>query len=178
MPCSRDLLREPCQQVPPDVGVTDLAAPELDGDLDPVAVLQELDGAADLGVEVTLADLDLEADLLELDRPLVAPGLLLLAGLLVLELPVVEEPGDGRTGHRGDLDEVVPTLLRELEGLWRGHDAQLVPFFVDDPDLGDPDHLVDTQVLAQSLPSPMRRASRRPDLTRRRATTGRVAGGL
>ena len=54
----RDQLREACQEVPPDVGVADLAASELDGDLDPVALLQEVDGAADLGVEVTLADLD------------------------------------------------------------------------------------------------------------------------
>ena len=92
----RDQLPEPRQQVPPDVGVTHLAAPELDRDLDPVAVLEELDGASDLGIEVALADLRLEADLLEFDRTLVPPGFLLLAGLLVLELPVVEELDDGR----------------------------------------------------------------------------------
>ncbi len=151
----------------PDVGVAHLAAPELDRDLDPVAVLQELDGAADLGVEVALADLRLEPDLLELDRPLVAAGFLLAAGLLVLELAVVEQTRDRRSGHGGDLDEVDAPLLRESESLTGGHDAQLAPVFVHDPHLRDADHLVDAQVSTQarssSVRTPWRRARRYVD---------------
>ena len=48
-----DLLREPRQQVSADLRVGQLPAAELDRDLDPVAVLEELDRATDLRVEVT-----------------------------------------------------------------------------------------------------------------------------
>ena len=40
--------------------------------------------------------------------------------------------------------------------------ATLVPLFVDDPYLGDADHLVDMQVLAQPIPSPLRRHHQHP----------------
>ena len=145
-----DQVPEPCQQVPPDVGVTHLAAPELDRHLDPVAVLQELDRAPDLGVEIALADLRLEADLLEVDGPLVPPCLLVATCLLVLELAVVEKLGNRRSRHRRNLDEVVPSLLRHLEGLVRGQHAKLSPLLVDDPQLGHADHLVDAQIFAQA----------------------------
>ena len=147
-PCSLTCSANRLEQVPPELRVGQLAAAEADRDLDPVAVLEELDRAADLRVEVADADLRLEADFLEGHRALLALGLLLALGQLVLVLPEVEETGDRRSGHRCDLDEVEAPLLRHLEGLRRGHDAQLVSLFVDDPDLWDPDHLVDAQVSA------------------------------
>ena len=79
-----------------------------------------------------------------------AAGFLLPSGLFVLELAVVEEFDDGRGRCGGDLHEVVSPLLRGLEGLERGHHAKLATFFVDDPDIGDTDHLVDAQVFAQT----------------------------
>src|SRR4030095_14732557 len=107
--------------------------------------------------EVPLADLRLEADLLELDGTLVPSRFLLLAGLFVLELAVVEELHDGRGGRGSDLHEVVSPLLRGLEGLERGHHAKLTTFFGDAPDMGEADHLVDAQVFAQpgSLTAPL-----------------------
>ena len=166
-----DLLGEPVEEIAPDVGVTDLSPTELDRDLDPVAVLQEADRALDLGVEVTFADLDPEADLLELDRTLVLARFLIPTGLLVLLLTVVEDLGDRRVGHGRDLDEVETTLLRQLQGLGRGHDTQLCPLFVDDPHLGDSDHLVDSQVLAQAIPSPLSLFRYVPGTARHKATT-------
>ena len=85
-----DQVSEAHKEVATQISVTDLAAPELDRDLDPVAVLEKLDRASNLGLEVAFADLDLDPDLFEVDRALVLAGLLLLARLFVLELAVVE----------------------------------------------------------------------------------------
>ena len=123
-----------------------LPASETDGHLDPVPVLEELDRPMDLRVEVTRADLRREADFLECHRALPALGLLVPLRELVLVLPEVEKLDHRRGGHWGDLDEVVSPLLRHREGLGRGHEAQLGSLFVDDPDLWDPDHLVDAQI--------------------------------
>ena len=50
-------LTELGEEVPADLRVGQLPAAEADGHLDPVAILEELDRAMDLGVEVTDADL-------------------------------------------------------------------------------------------------------------------------
>ncbi len=60
-----------------------------------------------------------EPDLLEFDRPLVAAGLLVTTGLLVLVLTVVEQTRDRRSGHGSHLDEVDAPLLRKPESLDR-----------------------------------------------------------
>ncbi len=134
------------QHVPAELRVGQLATPEADGHLDPIAILEELDRPMDLRLEVALADLRREADLLERHRALPALVLLLALRQLVLVLTEVEELHDRRCGQRGNLDEVQPPLLRHGEGLGRGHHTQLGSLFIDDPDLRDPDHLVDAQV--------------------------------
>ena len=91
-----DLIGESRQQSSADLGVGQLSSPELDGDLDAVPFLEELDGPPDLRVEVTLADLGLEADFLEGDRTLLSLGFLLPLGQLVLVLSEIEEPDHGR----------------------------------------------------------------------------------
>ncbi len=144
----RDPLREPLEQRPPDLRMGQLTSTELDRDLDPIAILQELDRPPDLRVEVAATDLGLETDLLEGDRALLALGLLLALRQLVLVLTEVEKTSHRGLCHRGDLDEVVPPLLRHRESLCRGHHAQLGSLFVNHPDLWDPDHLVYAQVSA------------------------------
>jgi hypothetical protein len=52
-----DQVRELQQQVAPQLRMGQLPTAEADRDLDPVAVLEELDGAMDLGLEVARADL-------------------------------------------------------------------------------------------------------------------------
>ena len=141
-----DLLREAREQVSTDLGMGELASPELDRHLDPVAVLQEVDRPPHLRVEVALADLGLQADFLEGDRALAPLGLLLLLGQLVLVLTEVEELDHRGRRHGGDLDEVVSPFLRHREGLSRGHHPQLGSLFIDHPHLWDADHLVDAQV--------------------------------
>ena len=95
-------------------------------------------------------DLYFEPYLFELDRPLMAAGFLFAAGLLVLELPVIEEPGDGRGRHRGDLDEIEASLLRNTESLRRGQHAHLIALFIHDPHLRDANHLVDAELSTQA----------------------------
>ena len=141
-----DPLREPGQQVAADLGMGQLPAPELDGDLEPIPLLEELDRAANPRVEVPGRDLGLEPNFLERHRALLALGFLLALGRLVLELAEIEKPDDRRSRHRGDLNEVVAAFLRECESLGRGHDPKLAPFLIHHPDLWDPDHLVDAQV--------------------------------
>src|SRR6476659_321256 len=151
-PVILDPVHEPRDQVPPDLRMGQLASSEADGHLDPVTILEELDRPMDLRVEVADADLRREANLLARHRALLALGFLLPLRELVLVLPEVEEPDDRRGGHRSDLDEVVASILRHLEGLGRGHDTQLCTLFIDHPDLWDPDHLVDTQVSTDGSP--------------------------
>ena len=146
-----DLVREPRQEVAADLRVGQLAPAELDRDLDPVAFLEELDGPPHLRVEVALADLRLQAHFLEGHRTLFSLGFLFALRELVLVLPEIEETNDRGRGHGRDLDEVVAAFLRESERLRGRHDPTLSSFFVDDPDLGDTDHLIDAQVSTDVL---------------------------
>ena len=141
-----DLVNELGDEVPSELRVRELPSAEPNRHLDAIAVLEELDRAMNLGLEVTDADLRREADFLERHRPLPALGFLLLFGQLVLVLTKVEEPGHRRGGHRCDLDEIEALLLRHLEGFRRGHDAQLVALVINHPNLWDPDHLIYSQV--------------------------------
>src|SRR5688500_10971850 len=128
--------------------MAELTAAEADRHLDSIAVLEELDRAMDLGQEVARADLRRKPHFLEGHRSLSALGLFLALRQLVLVLTEVEEAGHRRSRHRCDLDKIEAPLLRHLEGLWRGHDAQLVSLVIDHPNLWDPDHLVNAQVSA------------------------------
>ncbi len=154
-----DLLRELGDEIATDLRMSQLATSELDRDLDPIAFLEKLDRSIDLRVEIALADLRPEANLLECHRALPALRLLLSLGQLVLVLTEIEKLDDRRRSHRGYLDEVEATFLRHGEGIRGGHDTQLGSLFIDDSDLWDPDHLVDAQVSTDG--SPLRTCSDR-----------------
>src|SRR5439155_18045160 len=51
-----------------------------------------------------------------------------------------------RCGIWSDLHQIVTLLLRETEGLVRGHHAQLASVLIDDPELRHADHLVHAKV--------------------------------
>ena len=147
-----DSIHEPGDEVPPDLRVGQLPTAEADGHLDPITIFEELDRAVDLRIEVADADLRRQADFLEGHRALLALGFLLPLRQLVLVLTEVEELDHRGLRHRGDLDEIVSPFLRHLEGLRRGHDAQLSTLFIDHPNLWDPDHLVYAQVSTDGSP--------------------------
>jgi hypothetical protein len=62
---------------------------------------------------------------------------------LVFELSVVHELADGRSRHRGDLDEIQVRLCGQFEGLADRHDADLLALWAHETHLGHPDPVVD-----------------------------------
>jgi len=128
--------------------VRKLAAAEEHRYLDFVAVFEELDRSLGLGVNVMLADLRPQPNLLELDDLLVLAGLPLLLGLLVLEAPIVQQPADRRDYVGGYLDQVDVLRLGQLERLEGRDDAELLAILTDKSNLANADSLVDAKILA------------------------------
>jgi hypothetical protein len=137
------LLGELIEERPAQVGVRHLAPAEEDRDLHFVPGIEELCRLPSLRLEVVVVDLGPNADLFQLDDVLMTAGLALLAALLVSVLAVVHEPADRRHGIRRYLDQVEPTLARHLERIECRNDADLLAVLIDEPDLADPDTLVD-----------------------------------
>ena len=106
-----------------------------------------------LGLVVVRVDLRAELHLFDDGEGLVAPGFARLLRALVLELAVVHELADGRTGHRGDLDQIQVRLGGEFEGLADRHDADLLALGADETDLGDADPVVDPRFGADGTSS-------------------------
>ena len=96
---------------------------------------------------VVLVDLRPELDLFDVDDLLVLLRLARPLLLLVLILPEIHDPADGRHGGGGDLHQVQPLLLGDDEGLRRRHDAELLPVIVDDPNFPDADAFVDANTV-------------------------------
>ena len=110
-----------------------LAAPEQDGDLDLVVVFEELAGLGNLGVDVVLAGLGADADLLQLLLTDLAT-LVVLLRVFESQLAVVENLADGRALVGSYLHQIEPSLPSHREGLSCGHQAQLLAFGTDQAD--------------------------------------------
>ena len=126
-----------------EIRVGHLAPPKEDRQLDLVSGVEELRGLPAFGLEVMVVDLGPDADLFQLDDVLVAAGLALFATLLVPKLAVVHKPADGRHRIGRHLDQVESTLARHLERVKCWNDPDLLAVLVDQPDLTNPDALVD-----------------------------------
>ena len=118
-------------------------AAETYGDFNPVAIVQELDSAFDLGIEVVGIDAGGHADLLDLDNLLVFLGFLFLLQLFEAELSVVHDLADRRNRVRRDLDKVKVLLLGKRQGVGRGHNTKLAAVSSDHAKLLVADLLVD-----------------------------------
>jgi hypothetical protein len=138
-----ELIGELIEQRFTQVRVGHLATAEEDGQLDLVSGVEELRGLATLGFEIVVIDLGPDADFFQLDDVLMAAGLALFAALLVAKLPVVHEPADGWHRVGSHLDQIEPPLARHLERVKRWYDTDLLAVFIDQPDLADPDALID-----------------------------------
>jgi hypothetical protein len=125
------------------IWVGHLAPPEEDGQLDLVSGIEELRGLPTFGLEVMVVDLGPDADLFQLDDVLVASRLTLFAALLVPKLAVVHEPADGWHRIGSHLDEIEPPLARHLKRIECGDNANLLAVLINQPDLADPDALID-----------------------------------
>lgn len=128
-------LRELDEQLFTDVGVGHFAAAEADGDLDPVALLQELAGALHFGVEVVGVDAGGHANLFDLYNALVFTVFLVLLHLIEAEFAVVHDLADGRIGGRRDLDQIQILFSSQIQGCLAGHDPQLGPVGSDHTEL-------------------------------------------
>ena len=122
----------------------DLAPTEHNRDFDLVAVAQQARGGTTLGFHVVPADVGSHLDLVQAGGFLATPTFALALGLLVLEASVVHHAGDWRTCARRNLNQIEPLALGKVEGLRRGHNAQLLPFRTDHPHFADADLVVDS----------------------------------
>src|SRR5688572_10160205 len=141
------LVDEPLEDAPPDLGMGVLAAAEEDGRLDLVAFAEEPLDVLLLELIVVLVDLRPELDLLDEDHLLVLfrrSGALLL---LVLVLAEVHDPAHRRHGGRRDFHEIQSLAARERQRLRRRHDPELLPGIVNHANFTDPDALVRTDAV-------------------------------
>jgi len=138
-----ELIGELIEQGFAQIRMGHLAATEENGQLDLVSSVEELRGLATLRLEVMVVDLGPDADLFQLDNVLMAAGLALFAALLVSKLAVVHEPADGWHRIGCHFDQIEPPLARHLERIKRWDDTDLLAILIDQPDLADPDALID-----------------------------------
>ena len=129
------LLCEPVQQVLTDLSMGHLSAAEANGDLDTVAISDELLGILELGVEIADIDARRHANLLDLHHVLVLLCFLLLLALLETELAVVHQLANGRDSLGRDLDKIQTLFIGDLQRLIGGHDAHLFTFGTNQADL-------------------------------------------
>ena len=90
-----------------------------------------------------VVDLGPDANFLEFDDMLILPGLTLFPALFVTEFSVIHEPAHRWHRVGRNLDEIEAAVTRHLECLERGNDAYLLALLIDQPNLADPDALVD-----------------------------------
>ena len=141
----RGVLLDPLEQLGAELHMRHLAAPEAQGDLHLVALLEEPPDRAHLHLVVVDVDVRPHLDLLDLD------GALLLARLgglflrLIFVLAVIQDLAHRRLGIGRDLDQIEPGFNRARQGLGRGNHADIVAGSVDELDVGNVDALVDAR---------------------------------
>ena len=118
-------------------------AAETYGDFDSVAIVQELDCAFDLGIEVVGVDAGGHADFLDLDDLLVLFGFFFLFQLFKAEFAVVHDLADRRNSVRRNLDKVKVLFLGKRQSVGRGHNTKLAAVSSDHAKLLVADLLVD-----------------------------------
>ena len=126
-----DIHDEAVDDLVAEVAMGHLAAFEAEAGFDLVAIAEEADGLIFLGLVVMLVDGDGELDFLDDDDLLLLASGAVALVLLVQVFAVVLDLADGRNGVGRDLDEVEGLFAGHLQGLKRGHDAELFTIFVD-----------------------------------------------
>src|SRR5687767_10358162 len=127
------LIAETLENAPPDFRVRHLAAAKENRGLHLVALSEEALDVLLLELIVVLVDLGPEFDFFDVDDLLMLLRLARPLLFLVLIFPEIHDPADGRHCGRRNLHQIQPLRLRNDQGLRRGHDAQLLPVIVNDP---------------------------------------------
>ena len=137
-----DIKNEAVDDLVAEIAMRHLAAFESQRRLNLVAFSEEPDCLVLLGLVVVLINRHRELDLFDDDDLLfLACGAVALV-LLVKELAIVLDLADGGHGVGGDLYQVERAFPGHLEGVKRGHDAELFAIFVDDANLAGADAFV------------------------------------
>ena len=131
------------QKIMTDGGMSHFTAAETNRDLDAVSILQELQSALDLGIEVIGVDIGRHSDFLDLNDVLILLGFLFLLHLLEAELAVVHDLADGRDGVGSDLNQIQLLFLCHTQSGFSRHDTQLGAVRADDAKLFVPDFFID-----------------------------------
>jgi hypothetical protein len=127
--------------------VRHLAALEAERSFHLVAVLQEADGLVAASDKVVIVNGDGEFDFLDDDDFLPLAGSAVALFLLVEELAVVLNAANGGNGGGRDFHQVEATFAGDLQRFEGWEDAELLAFFVDDPNLASANTLVDSDKL-------------------------------
>lgn len=141
-----ELIGKLIEQDPAKVWVSHFAAAEEDSQLDLIPGVEELRGLTTFRFEVMIIDLRPDTNFFQLDDMLMAARLTLFATLLVSKLAVVHEPAHGWHGVWSHLDQIEPAFARHLERIKRRNYADLLTVLIDQPDLADPDSLIDASL--------------------------------
>jgi hypothetical protein len=94
-----------------------------------------------------LVDFRAKFDFFDVDDLLMLSRLASPLLLLILVFAEIHDPADRRDRRRRDLDEIQSLLLRDGECLRRRHDAELLAIIVYDPNLPNPNALVDPNTI-------------------------------
>jgi hypothetical protein len=126
-----------------ELEMRDLPAAVHHGDLDLVALAQELAGVPGLELEVMVVDAGPVLHFLQLNDVLLLLRRPRRLRLFELEFPVVHDLDDGRAGSRSHFHEVQPAILGGGQRLLNGQNAELLTFGADDPHRTDANHAID-----------------------------------
>ena len=130
----------------------DLPPTEADADLDLVAVLQELDGVAEFGLNVVFLDGGGKLHLFERYDALILAQVALPLGLLVAVLVVVHQLTDRGLSVCCDLYQIQTGLFGHFQRLTGGHDAQLFAIDGNQPYLSVADFFIDHRLVDVDAP--------------------------
>jgi len=119
------------------------ATSENDGNGDLVLMLEEFAGMVDFEVDIMIARFGTNPNFLGPTMVSIRSVAVLPFLLLVLELPMVHDPADGRPFGRSHLDQIQSRFFGLGDRLFGWHDAQLFAVVGDDSDRSNADLLVD-----------------------------------
>lgn len=134
-----DLFLDAVEELHAEFHMGHFAATETERQLDLVASLEEAAHSLHLHLIIMRVDVRTHLDLFDLD------GLLLLARLGSLLLALIFHPAEigdlahGRLGVRCHLNQVKSGLFRKTQCIFRGENAAVVAFVIDELNLGNPD---------------------------------------
>ena len=141
-----EIRSNPAEQLEAILGTAHLAHPKHDGDLDMLALIEELARPPCLGVEIVDVDVGSVLDLFDLDMVLLLLGLARLLLLLEAEAPVVHDLADDGARVGGDFNEVQTLVAGHPQSLVDGDNADLFTISADEADRREPDSFIDAHL--------------------------------